>query len=232
MKNSKTLIIGATGLLLAITMSSCSTAGKNSAAPAEEKQAQATTETSPKEAPGVSATQVSLMDAFNQTGIYADGVQFSGGIDNDGFACSSNLLGEAQTWNSVKFSIGSANGSNVISCAGQTIPLPSGTFSKLEMLGIAVNGAQESQNFTVTYTDPSLNKGITQNLSDWASPDSNDGESQAVTMAYRIQSDGTHDDNSYYLYSYSFNLDKKGTVQGLKLPDNQNVKVFAVTLLP
>jgi hypothetical protein len=238
MKTSRILITGASALLLAIAISSCSTSGDHSAATASEKPATTETTTTkglPNLLPdsvGTKWEEVSLTDVFNQTGIYPDGAQFSGGIDGDGFACSSNLLGTAKIWNGVTFTIGSASSSNVISCAGQTIPLPSGKFSKLQIFATAVNGSQSSQNFTVIYSDANLNKTFNQNLSDWASPDGNDGESQAVAMPYRIQSDGTRDENTYFIYGYSYDLDNKGTVQGLKLPDNDNVKVFAVTLIP
>lgn len=232
MKTFHAFITGASTLLLAIVITSCSTTeqyatpGRPPAAPPAEPM-------NPGTANATSAgTPVTLTDVYNQTGIYPDNAEFSGGIDGDGFACSSNLLGATQTWNGVTFAIGSASGSNVISCAGQTIPLPSGMFSKLQMLAMAVNGAQTSQNFTVIYANTNLDKTFTQSLSDWASPDSNDGETVAVTMGYRNQSDGSRDENSYYIFGYSFDLNTNGAVQGLKLPDNDNVKVFAVTLLP
>jgi hypothetical protein len=43
--------------------------------------------------------------------------------------------------------------SNVVTTAGQTIPLPTGTFSALRLLMVAVNGNQESQNFLIIYVN-------------------------------------------------------------------------------
>lgn len=178
------------------------------------------------------STPVSLANYYNDQGIYPDGVAFTGGIDRDGYACSSNLLGSAQTWDKVSFQFGSSiNSSNIVTTGGQTIALPAGNFSKLEMLAIAVNGAQADQAFTVTYADNST-KAFTQSLSDWAQPDSNTGESQAITMDYRLNSDGTKDENTYNMFGYSFSLDSSKGVQSLKLPDNDNIKIFAITLVP
>ena len=42
---------------------------------------------------------------------------------------------------------------HVVQAAGQTITLPNGSFSKLELLATAVNGSQAAQTFTVHYTD-------------------------------------------------------------------------------
>lgn len=219
MKTSRFLITG-TCVLLAIAVSSCA----NSDIPS--------TAAPPTTVGTMPPAPVSLAPYFNGQGIYPDGVSFSGGIDGDGFACSSNLLGAVQTWNGVPFQFGSAiNGSNVITCAGQTIALPPGHFSKLQMLAIAVNGAQADQPFTVTCADNSTHT-FSQSLSDWAQPDSNTGESQAITMDYREQSDGSKDENTYYIYGYSFDLNPTNAVQSLKLPDNDNVKIFSLTLVP
>lgn len=228
MKTPRLFIIGALALV-AVAVSSCTPSASENPLGAPTVPPAATT--TPVNSPPV---PVSLTSYFNNQGIYPDGASFSsgGGIDGDGFACSSNFLGTVQTCNGVPFQLGSAiNSSNVIACAGQTIALPPGNFSKLQMLAIAVNGAQADQPFTVTYADNSTHA-FTQSLSDWAQPDSNGGESQAVTMDYRDQFDGTKDENAYYLYSYSFDLSPTNGVQSLKLPDNDNVKVFALTLVP
>src|ERR1700722_17448857 len=227
MKTHQLFMTGAFGLLLAIAISSCSTAGNNSAPSATAAPtpgappAEAGSETSAPATPqksAAAAVQAPLADDYNPQGIYPDGVAFSGGVDGDGFACSSNLLGNTLTWNGVKFDLGSASQTNVISCEGQTISLPAGNYSKLKMLAIGVNGAQADLSFTVHYSDDST-QSFKQSISDWASPDSNTGESTAMTMDYRLQTDGSHDENTYYLFGYSFDLKSGGTVKSLQLPD-------------
>jgi hypothetical protein len=233
MKNPRALIIGGFGLLFAIGITSCSTETTEphpSMPPAPAPTNEMTSATANTEGSG---TPVVLTPFFNVTGIYPDGVSFSDGMDGDGFGCSSNLLKSSQIWNDTQFVFSPPrSGFNVISCAGQTIPLPSGKFSKLQILATAVNGEQSQQNFTINYSDASMNQTFTQTLSDWASPDSNAGESVAVTMGYRDQSDGTRDENAFYLFGYSFDLKMSGTATSIKLPDNQDVKVFAITLVP
>ena len=178
------------------------------------------------------AVQVPLAPYFNNAGIWADGAEVSGGLDDGGWACSSNLLGATQVWNGVKFALGSASATNVVSCAGQTIALPAGKFSSLQILATAVNGDQASQNLTVTYADAGDTQQLTQNFSDWFTPENYSGEAQAVNMSYRNQSDGTKDERPFFIYGYAFSLNKSKTVQGLKLPDNANLKIFAVSLAP
>jgi len=49
-------------------------------------------------------------------------------------------------------------------------------------------------------------------------------------MPYRISSSGTKDDRPFYLYGYSFPLNRAKTVQNLILPNNRDVVVLAATL--
>ncbi|HEV2330685.1 MAG TPA: hypothetical protein VGY56_18040 [Verrucomicrobiae bacterium] len=228
------------GLLLSISITSCSTssnstqpnAGANASAPAPA--ATSAPVSAPAPVPMVAgATPVSLANVFNVAGIVPDNTQFNDSLDGDGNDCSSNLLHDSFSWKGVPFELGTANkGANVVSCNGQSIPLPAGKFSKLEMLATAVNGAQGSQNFVVTYSDTSLDQTNIQNLSDWNQPDGNTGEEQAINMDYRDQSDGTRDDQAYYIYGYTFKLNTAGNPISLVLPSNNNVKVFAVTMVP
>jgi hypothetical protein len=177
------------------------------------------------------------MSAFNRIGIFLDGQDSSNltrGIDMLGHAYSADLFFDwSQTWNHVPFSLNTqAYEPNVVSSLGQTIPLPSGQFSSLRMLGTAVNGEQVSQTFTVAYTDGSTTS-ITQTLSDWQNPQNNLGESKAFTAAWVDNVlNGGRISQSTYLYGYSFAIDNAKTVQSLTLPNNQNVEVLAFTLVP
>jgi hypothetical protein len=238
MKTPRILIPGAFGLILSISMTSCSThrssadSADTATAPPAPAPARAVVPMSAEIPTSVSATPVSLVQFYNVQGIVPDSTQFSASLDGDGYDCSSNLLGSSVSWKRVPFQLGTANkGANVVTCSGQVIPLPAGKFSTLEVLAIAVNGAQESQNFAINYGNSSLNQTFSQSLSDWAQPDSYSGETAALDMEYRDQSDGTRDDNSFYLFEYTFNLNPDATATSLVLPSNDNVKVFAVTLV-
>lgn len=197
------------------------------------------------------AQPVDLSSAFNRAGVYTDGATFSctGGLDNVGYAFSGNLLGPSTLFNNAAFNYGPVNGSDavcdagvtiplasgpyndVVSAAGQTISLPSGQFSSLRMMATAIEGNQTSQSFKVTYTDGTSTT-FTQSLSDWYTPQSYSGELDAVIMSYRDTSSGGQDNRPFNLYNYTFALTHKKAVQSLQLPNNANVEILAMTLVP
>jgi len=177
----------------------------------------------------------SLAAYCNRAGIYTDGTTFTnpatGGLDGGGYAYSGTLLGTSQTWSNAVFSFGPVNTTNVISCASQTIPLPAGNYSRLAMLATGVQGGQTSQSFVVTYTDATTTTFV-QSLSDWYSPSGYPGESKAVIMSHRNVSDGTTDNRTFYLYGYAFPLNTTKTVQSVRLPNNANVILTALSMVP
>jgi hypothetical protein len=182
---------------------------------------------------GGTGTTVNLSSSFNIAGIYTDGTTFSatGGMDAGGHAYSGTLLGTTQTWNGVNFAIGAANANNTVTSTGQVINLPATAATSLAMLATGINGNQVGQTFTVTYTDNTTSV-FTQSVSDWFTPQNYAGESVAVSMAYRDLSGGTTDPRTFDLYGYSFTLNRAKTVKSITLPNNANVKVVAVTLIP
>ena len=110
-----------------------------------------------------------------------------------------------------------------------TVALPAGKFSTLKLLATGVNGNQISQKFIVTYTDGSTTT-FTQSLSDWCTPQSYTGESKAILMSYRDNSNGTRDTRAMTLYGYTFSLSNAKTVKSITLPSNRNVVVLAMNL--
>jgi F5/8 type C domain-containing protein len=174
-------------------------------------------------------TQVNLSTAYNRTGIVTDGTTFSstGGLDFGGGAYSATLLGSTVTFQGLSFGLGPANAPDSVSSA--TIALPAGQYSTLSILATGVNGNQPSQTFIVKYTDGTTST-FAQNLSDWFTPQSYAGESVVATMAYRDMSNGTKDNQTFYLYGYSFTLNSAKTVSSIALPNNANVVLLAVVL--
>jgi hypothetical protein len=98
------------------------------------------------------------------------------------------------------------------------------------MLALGVNGNQESQVFTVTYSDGTSNS-FSQGISDWYTPQSYDGESDVAITPFRLGSDGRRDNREFHVFGYSFPLDSKKTVRSFTLPPNRHVLVFGVTLV-
>jgi hypothetical protein len=187
--------------------------------------------TPPPPPPPPNATAVNLSASYNVHGIASNGTAVAaGGLDTLGYAYSGNLLGTADTWSGTAFTLGNPNVADAVSTA--TVQLPAGTFSTLKFLATAVLGNQVNQTFTVTYTDGTRTV-VQQSLSDWARPQSYSGESKAVTMAYRVTSNGSTDASAtFYLYGYSMAIDPTKTVKSLTLPSNRKVVVLAATLLP
>jgi hypothetical protein len=181
-------------------------------------------------APIPGATQVNLSTLFNRAGICTEKRTFGSGLDGGGYAYSANQLGTSLAWNGAAFALGAPNVSDAVSCAGQTVNLPSGDYSTLLILGTAVDGSQEAQTFKVTYTDNSTAT-IQQNLSDWAGPQNFSGESVVFNMAYRVINNATLDTNTAVnLYGYSLTLNQTKTVKSITLPNNSDVEILAMAL--
>jgi alpha-mannosidase len=174
---------------------------------------------------------VDLSSAYNVRGIYSDGSKFaaSASADGGGFAYSKETLSPTQFWDGVSFNLGPADAPDAVK--GQTVALPEGKFSSLKLLATGVAAEQESQVFTITYTD-GTSTSVGQSLSDWSESSAYKGESEAVVTPYRLVGDGSKDSHAFYLYGYSLNLDRSKVVRSITLPDNEYVLVFAMTLVP
>jgi hypothetical protein len=189
----------------------------------------------PRELPVIkagSSVPVDLSTAFNTTGIYADGVKFSAdaGADGGGAAYSGTLLGKTQTVKGVQFNIGPAGAADMITPNGNAVvALPSGTYASLWLLASGVQGSQMAQPLIVTYADGTT-KTLAQNFSDWYQPQSFPGEKRAVSMPYRLYSDGAKDTRPFNIYCYGFSIDSTKQVKSLTLPTNQYLRILAVSL--
>jgi hypothetical protein len=181
-------------------------------------------------AASANAEPVSLSSVFNRIAMLTDGsTSTSGLLDDQGYAYSANLLGSTVSFHGTSFTLGLPNVPDSVSST--TIPVPAGQYTTLGMLATGVNGNQASQTFTVHYSDGSSST-VLQSLSDWFTPQGYTGESVAVTMAYRDTAGGGKDDRTFNLYGYSFNLNSTKTATSITLPDNGDVAVLALTLVP
>jgi disulfide oxidoreductase YuzD len=153
----------------------------------------------------------------------------NGGLDTEGYAYAAALLGTSLSWNGSTFTLGAAGSADAVS--GGTIALPAANASTVNVLATAVNGHQLNQPFVVTYTD-GTSSSFTQSLSDWFVPQNYTGESQASKMASRIAPSGATSSGPVYLYGYSFATNSGKTVKNLTLPNNRNVVVLAIDLVP
>ncbi len=179
---------------------------------------------------GPPGRSVNLASVYNRSAMVTDGsTSASGLLDGQGYAYSANLLGSTVSFHGSSFTLGPANAPDAVSSA--TIPLPTGQYTTLGMLATAVNGNQPSQTFVVNYSDGTSST-LVESLSDWFTPQSYAGESVAVTMAYRDTAGGGKDDRTFNLYGYSFTLNSIKTATSITLPNNADVVVLALTLVP
>ena len=180
---------------------------------------------------GGAGTPVPLTSAYNLDGIYSDGKPFSTiGLDGDGNAYSSNLLTANRILNGVQFNFGPAGALDAVQGTGQTIALPAGQFTALQLLGTGVNGPQAAQALVVTYTDGTKTT-FTQGFGDWSSGLAGfANQSEAVAMPYVDADNGSKVNGQRNLYAYLLALNSAKTVASLTLPKNSNVVVLAATL--
>jgi subtilase family serine protease len=178
------------------------------------------------------ASLVNLAPAYNINALVMDGLPFTGsgldgGLNGSSTAYSANLIGVQQTLAGTLFYFGPANAPDAVSA--KTVSLPSGQFSRINLLATGVNGSQTAQVFKVTYTDGTAST-FTQNLSDWFTPQNFTGETKGLTMPYRDNGHGQKDNRTFYLYEYTFALTANKTVASITLPNNRNVVVLAASL--
>jgi len=177
-------------------------------------------------------TPVDLSSSFSVYGIYQDGVTYAtGGLDGVGYSYSANLLGTSRVLNGLLFNLGPTNMPDAIPATGQSIAIPTGKYKALVLIGTGIQGNQLSRTLTVTYTDGSRSH-VLQSFSDWYTPQQYSNEYEAVAMPYRNFEDGTKDKRIFNLYAYPYPLNSTKTVQSVTLPNDPNIMVLAVTLVP
>jgi len=177
-------------------------------------------------------TPVDLSSNFTVYGVYQDGVTYTtGGLDGLGYSYSANLLGPSRVLNGVLFNLGPANSPDAVPAAGQSISVPTGKYRAAVLIGTGVQGNQLNRTLAVTYTDGSSSQ-VLQSFSDWYTPQHYSNEYEAVAMPYRNYQDGTKDKRVFNLYVYPYPLNLTKTVRSVTLPNDPNLVVLAVTLVP
>jgi len=146
----------------------------------------------------------------------------NGGADSYSNAYEASLVGKTVGYNNSSFTFGPANAPDAYT--SETISLPAGNYTQLNMLATGVGGVQNSQTFIVNYTD-GTSQTFTQSLSDWVNPQGFAGETKVLTMANRLSSTGAVETPTSYIYGYTFALNGK-SVQSITIPNNRGVIVF------
>ena len=185
-------------------------------------------------------TEVSLSSYFTQIGITADGSSTSGGLDSAHDSFSNTALGGTGlvTWNTATFQLGAAGTNDAVAATGQTITLPSGSYTGIELLGTATGGVNQAGVFTVNYSGSAYDKD-TLGFSDWnqgynGATTNAPGESTVVTMSYLNTYTGGAESKTYkgtYLYGYVIPVNSAKTLTSLVLPNDSNIKILAIDLI-
>jgi len=182
-------------------------------------------------APTIS-TAVNLAPYYNVNALVSDGQKPSnGGLAYSSYTYSATLLGSSITWNGLVFPLGPANLPSAVT--NKTIPLPSGTYSTLNILGSGLYGPQTGT-IVVTYTDGSKST-FTQTFSDWSltyeALKANTNEAIAAATPYRVTPSGSTQGGPWYVFGYSFALSSK-PVASVTLPSSGNIVILSAVLKP
>lgn len=179
--------------------------------------------------PRIDDTQVSL--PYNQRGITTSSNPTNGNLDGKGNNLAAETLSESMFANYHTYTLGPfSSGNNVLQGGSNVnVSLPSGSYAQLYLMGIATNGNQTNQTFTVKYTDGTSTT-ASISLSDWFAATTQTGEQWASALAYRYDSTGGKQYGPIHVNDYVINLNTSKTVKTLVLPNNSNVKILAVTL--
>jgi hypothetical protein len=174
---------------------------------------------------------VDLSSAFDVVGIVKDGAttRSDGGFDGEGSTYPSSQVGGSVNVKNVRFAIGAANGANAVAARGKAISLPSGKHHSIWLLASAIEGSHKDQELVLTYDDGTTAK-FSQNFSDWYVPEGFPGEFRAIRSEFRNMSDGSRDGRTFYVYGYGFKLEPSKSVKSITLPNDEQIRVLAITL--
>ena len=175
---------------------------------------------------------VNLTSYFNQDGFSYDTNRGNGSYDGVSPASnySADLLNTAPTFESVSYQLGpKTDGSNnAIRAAGQTITLTQGRYTTIRFLGTSTNGDKTGA-FRINYTDATYTD-VSVTEKDWCTS-STSGQKVVQTMAHRHN--GTADQTlNTYVFAYYLTPTAGKTVASLVLPNDTNIHVLAITLVP
>jgi hypothetical protein len=179
---------------------------------------------------------VNLDPYFNVPAISTDPSTAKNSLYNVGpatYTYSESTLGNSLTWNGTTFILGAPNVNNAVS--NVTVPLPAGSFGRLDVLGSRSYAGNAAEKFVVTYTDGTTST-FTQGMSYWwnngLGTANYPGESTAAFLPYLHDGASGSMMQPVSLFGYSFALNAAKVVKSVTLPADPNVGVLAMNLGP
>ncbi|ROS78833.1 GH92 family glycosyl hydrolase [Cellulomonas sp. PhB143] len=180
-------------------------------------------------ATGGCAARTSTSCAVDLSGDYdTDGVASladpgSGDLDGKGSSLAADLLPAAgpTTLDGVTYEAPSTVGTdaNFVKAHGQTVALPAGRYSRLQILGTSTNGGTgvEGGTAVVTYRDGST-ADVPVSMTEWTADEPEFGNAVALDMPYRVSAKDGKVSDDVALYRTSVRLDVYKTVRAITLP--------------
>jgi alpha-mannosidase len=183
-------------------------------------------------------TKVNLNSYFNIDAISSDSNRADGCLDFGGYSYPAEQIPAEIVSEGIKFDTGSKTDGamNAITCAGQTVNWTAGQFNRVYVLATAVHAScPEAGTFTVRYSDSSTSP-VDIPVHDWCATMGGWGitpipETIAFYVTHRHNINNTDDMvKDTYLYLYPIAIDSSKSVSGITLPNNDKIKVFAISL--
>jgi len=130
------------------------------------------------------------------------------------------------------FQLGPVTGKNAVESRGQSVELPPGRYSQAWVLALSTKGVQKAVAFETVFADGTVRK-TTVDIADWLSPDSAQKDELVETAPFLLAPSGGKVFLGVSLYKYAVPVgpQKGGAATALRLPNNSNVKILAITLL-
>jgi hypothetical protein len=179
------------------------------------------------EVAGVPVT-ADLSSLYNVMAVGLGGQNTGQGIDGLGSAISFEQLA-SMPLEGLLLALPSPNAPDAV--ANVTVPLPSGQFSTLHLVGLGVRGNHANQNVRVNYQD-GTSEVLHQGFSDWHTPQNYAQESIAVAMTAKLNPDGSAHPGTYNVYQYDLPIDASKLLESVVLPKTPYVVILSVALKP
>jgi hypothetical protein len=179
------------------------------------------------EVAGVPVT-ADLSSLYNVMAVGLGGQNTGQGIDGLGSAISFEQLASVPR-EGLLLALPSPNAPDAV--ANVTVPLPSGQFSTLHLVGLSVRGNHADQSVRVNYQD-GTSVVLHQGFSDWHTPQNYAHESIAVAMTAKLNPDGSAHPGTYNVYQYDLPIDASKLLESVVLPKTPYVVILSVALKP
>jgi alpha-mannosidase len=179
-----------------------------------------------------------------------NGTHTAEGFDGKGNSLPAEMLPSELTIDDVKFQLAPAKSGvrNAVVAKGQTITLPAGQFNRVYILAASADGDQ-STNFQVGEKQVRLNienwSGFIGQWDDreWSKSGADDdyGEMMGLKPGYIKRADlawyCSHHHNAagqnvayQYSYLFAYSIDVPPAAKSIKLPDNENIRILAISV--